>query len=193
MLREVAAIGAGIPHDDLALQWDVCIEMVMWDGGWRGGLPFPGMDKVFADTFARLAAAVPGDVELGFHLCYGDLDARHFVEPVDMAKMVELANLIAASVSRSIAWLHMPVPIARDDDAFFMPLRDLRLGDSTELYLGLVHAEDGVAGARRRIAAARKFAGRPFGIASECGIARGRTPTRVRQFLEVYAGAAAGA
>ena len=62
----------------------------------------------------------------------------------------------------------------------------------TELYLGVVHAEDGVAGAQRRIAAAQRYAGRPFGIASECGIARGRAPARVRQFLEVYAGAAPG-
>jgi hypothetical protein len=192
MLREVAAVCAGIPHHDLALQWDVCIEMVMWDGRWRGGPPFPGMEKVFADTFARLAAAVSGNVELGFHLCYGDLDARHFVEPVDMTKMVELANLIAASAQRPIAWMHMPVPIARDDDAFFRPLRKLHLDAGTELYLGLVHAEDGLAGAQRRIAAARKFAGRSFGVASECGIARGRTPARVRQFLEVYAAAAAG-
>jgi hypothetical protein len=193
MLHEVTALCAALPHADLALQWDVCIEMVMWDGGWRGAPPFPGMDTVFAQSFARLAAAVPGDVELGFHLCYGDLDARHFVEPVDMTRMVELANLIAACAGRPIAWLHMPVPIARDDDAFFVPLRDLRLDAGTELYLGLVHAEDGVEGAQRRIAAARKFAPRPFGIASECGIARGRTPARVRHFLEVYAGAAAAA
>jgi hypothetical protein len=192
MLREVAALCAAIPHRDLAIQWDVCIEMVMWDGRWRGGQQIPGIDNVFADSFARLAAAVPPDVELGFHLCYGDLDARHFIEPEDAAKMVEVANLIAASVNRRITWLHMPVPIARDDDAFFVPLRDLRLAADTELYLGLVHAADGVSGALRRIAAARKFAGdRPFGIASECGIARGRTPAVVRNIIEVHAGAAA--
>src|SRR5499427_3390388 len=115
MLREVAAVCAGIPHHDLALQWDVCIEMVMWDGRWRGGPPFPGMEKVFADTLARLAA-----------------------------------NLIAASAQRPIAWMHMPVPIARYDDAFFRPLRKLHLDAGTELYLGLVHAEDGLAGAQRR-------------------------------------------
>lgn len=193
MLREAAAIAAAIPHRDLALQWDVCIEMLIWDGRWRGGPPFPGMERVFADSFARLAATVPAEVELGFHLCYGDLDGRHFVEPQDAGKMVELANLVAGSVVRPIQWLHMPVPIARDDDAFFAPLSQLRLGAQTELYLGLVHAEDGVDGTRRRIAAARKSAGRSFGIASECGIARGRTPEIVRKFLEIHAGAAAAA
>ncbi|HUK60093.1 MAG TPA: hypothetical protein VLV50_12755 [Stellaceae bacterium] len=192
MLAEVAAVCAAIPHKDLALQWDVCIEMVMWDGRWRNNPPFPGMDKVFASTFARLAAPVPDDVELGFHLCYGDLDAKHFIDPADATKMVELANLIGASVKHKVAWMHMPVPVARDDDAFFAPLRGLKLGSGTELYLGLVHAKDGVDGTMRRITAARKFAG-PFGIASECGIARARTPDTVRKLIEVHAGAAKAA
>ena len=110
MLREVARICKAIPHHDLAIQWDVCIEMLAWDGRWQNAPPFPGMEQVFAGNFARLGAAVPPGVELGFHLCYGDLDARHFVEPVDATKMVELANLIARSVQRPIAWMHMPVP-----------------------------------------------------------------------------------
>jgi hypothetical protein len=32
--------------------------------------------------------------------------------------MVELANLIAESAKRPIAWMHMPVPVDRSDDAF---------------------------------------------------------------------------
>ena len=190
MLREVEALAAAIPHQDLAIQWDVCGEMVMWDGRWRAGPPFPGMDRVFAATFARLAAPVPRDVELGFHLCYGDLDAKHFVQPLDATKMVEFANLIAANVARPIAWTHMPVPMDRSDDAFYAPLRNLKLHAETELYLGLVHAEDGVAGTKRRMAVARKYVD-AFGIGSECGIARARTPALVREFLAVYAGAAA--
>ena len=143
MLQEVARICKAIPHHDLAIQWDVCIEMLAWDGRWQNAPPFPGMEQVFAGNFARLGAAVPPGVELGFHLCYGDLDARHFVEPVDATKMVDLANLIARSVQRPIAWMHMPVPIDRADDAFYAPLRNLQLGTGTELYLGLVHVRDG--------------------------------------------------
>ena len=74
MLKEVERICARIPHRDLAIQWDVCIELVQWDGRWHRK-PFPGMDRVFGESFARLGAAVPEQVELGFHLCYGDLDA----------------------------------------------------------------------------------------------------------------------
>jgi hypothetical protein len=192
MLREVERMCAAIPHRDLAIQWDVCIEMIQWDGRVPTMPAFPGMEQVFADTFRRLGAGVPPDVELGFHLCYGDLDGKHFVEPVDATKMVELANLIARSVSRPITWLHMPVPIGRTDEAFFRPLTTLRLGAETELYLGLVHAQDGLEGARRRIEAAKKFAPR-FGIASECGISRGRDPNLAMKFIATYGAAAASA
>jgi hypothetical protein len=190
MLREVECICKALPHSDLAIQWDVCIEMLAWDGRWQNARSFPGMDQVFAANFARLGAAVPPHVELGFHLCYGDLDAKHFIEPIDAGKMVEMANLIAKSVERPINWMHMPVPIDRTDDAFYEPLRGLRLGGATELYLGLVHARDGVEGTKARIAAATKHAPE-FGIASECGISRGRDPNLALDFIRTYAAAAA--
>jgi hypothetical protein len=137
-----------------------------------------------------LGAAVPPGVELGFHLCYGDLDAKHFVEPADATKMVELANLIARSVQRPITWMHMPVPIDRADDTFYAPLRNLELGTGTELYLGLVHARDGVEGTARRMATAKKYT-QTFGIASECGISRGRDANLALEFIKTYAAAAA--
>jgi len=42
-------------------------------------------------------------------------------------------------------------------DAFFAPLANLWLDQGTELYLGLVHAQDGVKGTKNRIAAAKKY------------------------------------
>jgi hypothetical protein len=80
----------------------------------------------------------------------------------------------------------MPVPVSRSDDAYFAPLTELKLAPSTELYLGCVHATDGAAGTERRIDTARKF--RPdFGIATECGMARGRTPQFVHDLLRIHA------
>ena len=81
MLREVKHICAPMPHADLAMQWDVCIEMIQWDGRTTSDVAFPGMEGVFRQAFAQLAGGVSKDVELGFHLCYGDMDAKHFVEP----------------------------------------------------------------------------------------------------------------
>jgi methionine synthase II (cobalamin-independent) len=188
MVREVTNICAEIPQDDLAIQWDVCIEMVMWDGRWTRSPAMPDMANALGRRFSRLSAAVPRAVELGFHLCYGDLDGKHFIDPEDATKMVELAHHIADHAGRPIAWVHMPVPAGRDDEAFFAPLEQLALPAGTELYLGLVHPKD-LAGTRRRMAAARKFAPE-FGIATECGMARARTPDVVHDLIRIHAEAA---
>lgn len=58
-------------------------------------------------------------------------------------------------------------------DALFRPLRGLALSPTTELYLGLVHA-DGVEATRARVAAASKYIS-GLRIAAECGIERSRT------------------
>jgi len=189
MIREVEALAKSIPHADLAIQWDVCNEMLVWDGRWEVMPPFAGMERAFREQFARISAPVPAAAELGFHLCYGDLDAKHFIEPQDAAKMVELANLIFDSVKHSVAWIHMPVPIERNDDAYFAPLANLRKPAGTQLFLGLVHLKDGVAGTKRRMAAARRVV-RDFGIGCECGIARARTPDTVMEILKIHAAAA---
>jgi hypothetical protein len=188
MLGEVERVCAAIAHYDLSLQWDVCIEMLQFDGRWR--LPrYPGIEDDFRQTFRRLTSAVPADVDLGIHLCYGDLDAKHFIEPEDLGRAVELANLIFGCTGRPLAYVHMPVPIGRADDAYFQPLSNLQRPPGTDLYLGLVHAADGVDGTRRRMAIAQQFVS-DFGIASECGIARGRRPDTVMDILHVSAEAA---
>ena len=189
MLRDVDAICRAIPHRDLSIQWDVCIEMLLWDGRWEG-LRNPFGAELYNEILRRmkrLGEAVPLDVELGFHLCYGDYDAKHFVEPLDAGKLVEVANRFTETLGRHITYIHMPVPIDRSDDAYFEPLGELHLSPGTELYLGLVHA-DGVDRTNRRIAAAAKYCG-DFGIATECGIARQRSPELVRRLLEIHAGA----
>jgi methionine synthase II (cobalamin-independent) len=187
MIREIEAIVAALPHRDLCIQWDVCIEMLMWDGRLRSRYPADGAsDEEIVARMKRLSAAVPDDVDLGFHLCYGDLDGKHWVDPLDMAKMVGLANAIRRAVPHPIGYVHMPVPLARDDDAYFQPLRDLDLAPETEIYLGIVHAADGAAGAAKRIAAARRYLP-AFGIATECGMARARTPETVTRLLEIHA------
>jgi len=63
----------------------------------------------------------------------------------------------------------------------------LQLSQETELYLGLVHA-DGAESTRKRIATASKYVG-DFGISTECGIARCRTPDLIRSLLQIHADA----
>jgi hypothetical protein len=177
MYREVDAILAAIPHEDLAIQWDNAVEFgiiedVLNRGGygsasWWGDDVWAGLTQRSAEQASR----VPADVEVGFHLCYGDVAEKHFIEPADAGNLVRFANMVVDAASRPITWIHLPVPIERDDDAYFAPLDGLELSDETELYLGLVHREDGVEGAQRRIAAALPHAP-VFGVATECGIGR---------------------
>jgi hypothetical protein len=194
MLDELARICDAIPHEHLSVQWDVAHEMIIYDGRWQAPYemwrPFPGMGEYFADNVARFITAVPAEVETGFHLCYGDRDGRHFIEPLDSGKLVEFATLVVERIDRPLNWLHIPVPIDRYDYDYYAPLHRLRLPGGAELYLGLVHAADGVDGTRRRIAVAEHFVPE-FGIAAECGFARARRQDVVKQFLVTHAGAAA--
>jgi hypothetical protein len=186
MIREVEAICAAIPHKDLAIQWDVAFELIIFDGG-KAVIRLPTMPdagRKFAERLARISAAVPSDVELGIHLCYGGRGEHNVLQPEDSGKMVEFANLLMEAIAHPVGFIHMPVPQKRDDDAYFAPLSGLKSGP--ELYLGLVHIADGVDGALRRIRAARKVAPE-FGIASDCGIARARSKERVLDILSLHA------
>lgn len=184
LYRELDRILEAIPHEDLAVQWDNAVEFQIIEGAAYGG---GGLRPWWSDTWAGLTeraaeqvGRVPADVEVGFHLCYGDSGEKHFIEPTDTAHMVQFANAVFAASPRPIAWLHLPVPIERDDDAYFEALEGLELPADTELYLGLVHREDGTDGARRRIEAAQRHVSR-FGVATECGC--GRAPAEATEGL----------
>ena len=100
--------------------------------------------------------------------------------------MVEFANALVKAIGHKLAYIHMPVPVERTDDAFHRPLAELKLPAGTELYLGVVHAKDGVEGTRARIAAARRYVPH-FGIATECGMARARSEATVISLLKIHA------
>ena len=169
MLAEIAAIAEAVPTQELALQWDIAVETI-------AVLENPGNTQgVTADAVARsiaqLSNQIPAAIELGLHICYGDRDGHHFIEPKDLGVAVAFANRLFALIPRPLGWLHMPVPKDRADDAYFAPLENLRLRAGTQLYLGLVHLGDGVPGATRRMRAAGRFV-KAYGIATECGLGR---------------------
>lgn len=183
LLRELDAILAAIPHDDLSIQWDTALEFAVLEG--LLDAPFLATDGGITERLIRLGDHVPVGVELGYHLCYGDAGHRHFKEPDDTSKLVEVANAVAAGLQRGLDWVHLPVPVDRTDDAYYAPLSLLQLADTTQLYLGLIHAADGEAGARARIAAAQRVVPR-FGVATECGLGR-RAADSVVPLLQLHA------
>ncbi|NQV55307.1 MAG: hypothetical protein HQ503_05555 [Rhodospirillales bacterium] len=97
--------------------------------------------------------------------------------------MVEMTRGIVNAVSRTVQFIHLPVPRDRTDGAYFAPLKDLNLPETTDLYLGLIHHGDG-AGDIKRLHEAQKVV-RVAGVASECGWGRG-DPERIGEYLEAH-------
>ena len=184
-IGEVERIAAAIPNDRLAVQWDVCQEVLAWEGYYEAG-PVDFRNETIG-VLTEIGDAVPTAIELGYHLCYGSPADEHCVQPKDMAIMVEMTNAVARGVERPIQFFHMPVPKSRTDDGYFAPLENLRLPAETELYLGLIHHDD-AQGDAARLAAARRH-GRVGGIATECGMARG-DPARLPSLLAAHVRAA---
>lgn len=182
MKAEVARIVSTIPHGELAIQWDVCQEVLGHDGGYD--IHFGNAVEETTARLRRLAASIPAGVELGIHLCYGDPGHKHILEPKDLATSVKFANAICTGIGRPVAWVHMPVPRGRSDDAYFAPLKELRVPADTEVYLGLVHLTDGLLDTAKRIEVAEKFLPR-FGFATECGLGR-RDPATIAPLLGVH-------
>lgn len=185
MLGEMEAIARLVPHEELAFQWDVAVEFFMLEGEW--GTYFPGdLLTGLVERTARMVDAVPAGAQAGVHLCYGDSEGKHFKDPEDASNLTAMGNGVLAAIHRPLDWLHLPVPIQRDDEAYFAPLADLELPAGTTLYVGLLHKEDGLEGARRRIAAAKAYVPE-FGVATECGMSRDATPDEVPGLLRLHA------
>lgn len=186
--REIDKIAAAIPHDQLAIQFDVASAVfarLERNEPSSYGRTKAEMQETFANILVDLGNRVPDDVDLLYHLCYGDSNHRHVVEPTDTSDMVEFANRVCRQIRRRVQLVHMPVPRNRADDAYFQPLDRLELRPETELCLGLVHYTDGVDGSRRRLATAKKYAS-SFSVATECGFGR-RNPATIPELLRIHA------
>lgn len=186
--REIDKVARLVPHAELAIQFDVASAVFfLLESGkpTRYGKTKDEMQAAFTAQMIGLGNAVPADIDLIYHLCYGDNQHKHSIEPTDTADMVEFANRVSRGIARPIQLFHMPVPRDRSDDAYFAPLKNLKLRPETKLSLGLVHFTDGVAGTRARIAAAEKVA-KGFMIATECGLGR-RKPETIPELLRIHA------
>jgi methionine synthase II (cobalamin-independent) len=182
----VDAIQDAIPHDDLVIQWDLPIEDATVEGWFPN--PYDDFEQIYAAA-ARPASWVHDDVELTFHLCYGDSKfgaspfmgdppdeqaaargGRH-IYPRDASTIVAVANGLSRHVPRRIDAFQAATVTTWNRLAHWQPLANLAVEPDTEFYLGLVHAEDGAAGARYRAALASKFLP-DFGLSTECGLGR---------------------
>jgi hypothetical protein len=174
--RELDRLLAEIPAEDLAIQWDVCYEVLDIEGvvAWMGG--GDAAWERFTGPAARLTRRIPEDVLVGYHLCYGTFPQWPMHEARDMGTLVRMANHAVAESGRRVDWLHLAGPkyLRSEDDRFFAPLAELDIGD-TWPFLGIVLPVDGVPGLRRRHTTAKRYLA-DFGVAMYCGF--GRQPGR---------------
>lgn len=195
--RELHDLAASIPHEDLAIQWDMARETAGVEGLQFNfpdadlvGLPADPMQR-YCRALAELSPAIPERAWLGLHVCYGSLrheagqspDSAHFVPIQDLGVAVEMLNQGVRACGRRVDYVHMPVQLSELRADFYAPLRRLEAGRA-RVYLGLVDLSDGVAGALRRIQLAR--ADLPsFGVATPCGWGRRPLSQNVQDLLEL--------
>lgn len=182
LLREIEDITANIPTSEIAIQIDVAMEAEHEEYLRRPEAFDQPVHKAFHWTLdqmsrsvAWLADRIPGEVELGIHVCsiwHHDPAAGQ-----DNAAIADITNAIVQKIGRKIAYVHVPLIPAHDENDIGK-LKALQLPGDTMLYLGLINLADGVEGARMRVAIAKRLLG-AFGVSSFCGL--GRPPTTVAQ------------
>jgi methionine synthase II (cobalamin-independent) len=187
--NEVAEIARVIDAADLAIQYDVAVEIGALTGNFDTGGDL-GEKRFVVDALKDILERTPSDVDRGLHFCYGDYKHRHFTIPEDLSLCVELAN----GVGDAADFVHMPADRETGrEPAYFEPLRDL---SARRLALGVVDYEADEERTRELVqAAATGGGGMEFAVATECGMARiderGPGAPSLERLLELHAAVAA--
>jgi hypothetical protein len=166
--REVGAILETVPARDLLILWDVCVEILDLEGAlpW---MPTEGAMQRSAEGASNIISKIPGDVAVGYHLCYGTLPRWPMVELRTIDTQVALANELIERSGRPIQILHLVIPKSPTDE-FFTGADKLK-SKGADLYVGLIHEDDSVEDNLARVRMARKFLP-PFGTSYVCGFGR---------------------
>ena len=195
-IDEIRQILDGVPHDELAIQLDLAVEVESEEMRRRpDAFDMPIFRHMFTgwgnwgfedlvEEVVRVAAVVPADVELGFHLC-GTWHIDHRGGQ-DLNVHVDWANALTDRIERKISYIHM-ASVPEHDRPDYASLERLKLDEGTKLFLGLIHGSDGLEGARRRVEAASQFRS-DFGVAHFCGLFPifGVDPGRLEEILDLH-------
>jgi hypothetical protein len=193
---EISQILDVVPHDELAIQLDLAVEVESEEMRRRpDAFDMPIFRHMFAgwgtwgfddlvEEVVRVAAVVPPEVELGFHLC-GTWHIDHRGGQ-DLNVHVDWANALTDRINRKIDYIHM-ASIPQHDRRDYASLERLKLNEGTKLFLGLIHGSDGLEGAHRRVEAASEFRS-DFGVAHFCGMfpVFGVDPDRLEDLLDLH-------
>jgi hypothetical protein len=172
--QEIEGILDAIPPEDLTIHLDVAMEAEKEEYLKRPGAFDTPIQTTFywtreqmTESVAWLADQIPAQAELGFHICS---IWHHWPDSgQDNAVLVDTANALSARIRRPIAYVHIPIIPEHDKAEDYAAFGQLRLHPETRLILGLVNLQDGLEGARQRIALAEQVVS-DFGIAMFCGL-----------------------
>src|SRR3954467_13257313 len=93
--REIVRLADAIPPEDLAIQWDVCWEVLNLEGviDWMKGDAWAR----FAEPVTRMTRLIPQEALVGYHLCYGTFPTWPMYEADDMSEYVKMSNFVVES------------------------------------------------------------------------------------------------
>jgi hypothetical protein len=179
MFADLGRLLAAIPHDEVAVQWDVAVEFGILEEAFAPG-GAQAFDAIVA-ALARCIDQVPAGIPAGLHLCYGDYGHQHFKQPESLALQVRVLNAVSAAAGRPVSFVSFTVPQYQREDSYFAPLTQLAADPGTELNFALVpyhpaKQAPGTTDAQVRLIDAALAAGpagrRDWGICTECGMGR---------------------
>jgi hypothetical protein len=179
MFADLARLLAAVPHDQVAVQWDVAVEFGILEEAFAPG-GAQAFDAIVAGL-ARCVDQVPAEVPAGLHLCYGDYGHEHFKQPQSLALQVRVLNAVTAAAGRAVSFVSFTVPQYQRQESYFAPLAGLTTGPGTELNFALVpyhpaDQEPGTTADQVRLIdaalAASPGGSRAWGVCTECGMGR---------------------
>src|SRR5262245_59195021 len=108
VLRELKRLMEAIPQSALAIQWDVCYEVLDIEGviAWMGD----GAWERFTGPVSRLTRGIPEEVLVGYHFCYGTFPDWPMYEAHDLSLVVRMANFAIDNSGRRVDWVHLAGP-----------------------------------------------------------------------------------
>jgi hypothetical protein len=179
MFADLARLLASVPHDEVAVQWDVAVEFGVLEEAFAPG-GAQAFDAIIAGL-ARCVDQVPAEVPVGLHLCYGDYGHQHFKQPESLALQVRVLDAVTAVAGRGVSFVSFTVPQYQRKESYFAPLTGLTTDPGTELNFALVpyhpaDQEPGTTDEQVRLIdaalAASPGGSRAWGICTECGMGR---------------------
>src|SRR5262249_45754068 len=156
-----------IPADELAIQWDLAAEQGAVESALtQAAAAAKEVAQRMLQPARDVCSAIPKNVHLGYHMCFGTLNGWPGRSPKDMTGAVLLSNAAVECSDRPVDFLHIPT-LGSATDEFFRPMSELK-PDGARVYMGAIHHLYGPEGMRPQLKTIQRYVPE-FGLAAPCG------------------------